>query len=134
MNSRLRMIKSQFVLPFSIGATLALAVVGGAIFAGPFLAPNQSILCAGVVGRPTSFQGDGFVASRPTGFLNGMQFVIRPNSTAFLQITYSISDNSENVTAQSIYANWSEYILPIQYWYKLGNTPTSGQSTTEVGM
>jgi hypothetical protein len=63
-----------------------------------------------------------------------MQFVITPNSTAFLQITYSISDNSENITAQSIYSNWSTYFTPVKYWYKLGSNPSPGLNTSEVGM
>ncbi|OLB71477.1 hypothetical protein AUI06_03725 [archaeon 13_2_20CM_2_52_21] len=116
------MLKSQFVLPFGLGSILAIALVGGAIFVGPLLTPNQSFLCPGVVGDPTSFQGVGFVTSKPTRFPNGMQFVIKPNSTAFVQTSHYVPSNSENITAQSIYTNWSEYIRPIQYWYKLGSS------------
>src|SRR2546430_6763551 len=90
------MLKSQFVLPFGLGSILAIALVGGAIFVGPLLTPNQSFLCPGVVGDPTSFQGVGFVTSKPTRFLNGMQFVIKPNSTAFVQTSHYVPSNSEN--------------------------------------
>ena len=62
-----------------------------------------------------------------------MQFVIRPNSTAFLTITYWIS-NVDNTTALSIYANWTYYFRPIQYWYRLGSSPTPGMNTSQVGM
>ena len=129
------MMKSQFVLPFILGAVIALALVGGAVFAGPFLTKNQStFLCPGVAGFPTYFKGTGFLMSRPTGYPNSMQFVIKPNSTAFIQTTYSIPSNSDNITAQSIYANRSEYFTPIQFWYKLGNSPSLGLNTSQVGM
>jgi len=127
-------LKSGFVQPFALGAVIALALVGTAVLAGPLLTRNQSFMCPLQVGFPTSFHGNGFVVSKPTGFPNSMQFVIRPNSTAFLQTTYSISEYTQNNTAKSIYANWTQYFLPIEYWYKLGSTPSGALSASQVGM
>jgi hypothetical protein len=129
------MLYSQFVKPFGLGAILAVALVGGALLAGPLLFPqNESSMCQILVGLPSSFQGYGFLTSRPIApGPYGMQFVIKPNSTAFLQINYTIS-NPENITAQTIYANWSEYIHPIQYWDRLGSTTIMGLNTSTVGM
>lgn len=125
--------KTGFILPFGLGAIIALALVGGAIVAAPLLSKQQSFLCGGVVGHPTSFQGQGFATSGGTGWLGGMQFVIRPNSTGSLTVTYIIANNSENITAQTIYANWTSYFRPVEYWYKLGPN-TALLNASRVGM
>jgi len=118
-----------------MGALIALALVGSVVFAGPLLTGNQShFMCAGVAGFPTAFQGSGFLLNRPTGYPNSMQFVIKPDSTAFMQITYTIPNSDANITAQSIYANRSQYFTPIEYWYRLGSNPSPGLSSSEVGM
>ena len=135
---RMRLIRSHFVFPFCMGAIIALALVGGAIYAGSLRTQNPSFMCPPVVGGPTSFNGNGFVMSKPTGFAGGMQFVIKPNSTAFLDTTYYIANISSSINAKTIYANWTHYFRPIEYWYRLGSGNSSRYgpwlNASQVGM
>ncbi|TMI24932.1 hypothetical protein E6H36_07660 [Candidatus Bathyarchaeota archaeon] len=104
------MLNTGFVKAFSIGAIVALAVIGGVVVGQPLLARNQesSYNCPSFIAIPPSFHGSGFLMSKTTGFgPNGMQFVIKPNSTAFLQISYFVGANS----VENIYVNSQNTLL-----------------------
>jgi hypothetical protein len=124
----LPMTNFEFAKSFGIGAIVALVVVGGVVFAQLSLAPNQrsSFNCQEITGSPYSIQGSGFTKSRSSQISS--QFVIKPNSTAFLRISYYAPFD----TAQDIYANRSKYFFPTQYWGKLGTN--SILSDAEVGL
>jgi hypothetical protein len=120
----------QFIKPFGIGAVIALAVVGGAIFGLPLLAQHAQpspYSCPAITFIPTSIEGSGFLMSKHTGYgANGMQFVMKPNSTAFINMTYFTGGRE---SAQSIYANRSRYFVPIQY---LSELPPSNHSANDL--
>ncbi len=126
------MMRSQFIKPFGIGAIIALAVVGGAIFAQPLVAQHlqqSSYGCPSIVFIPTSIEGSGFLMSEHTGYgPNSMQFVMKPNSTTFVNMTYFTGGNA----ALSIYGNQSQYFIPIQYLSELPSD--TGISSNQSGI
>lgn len=121
----------QFILPFALGAIIAGALVGGTIYAGTRLTQNQTYFCPLSTGAPTSYHGTGFLASRPAGW--GMQFVIRPGTTAFLQVTYRMIGYNINSNATYVAANSAAYLSPIKYWLPVGTVNTF-LNTSQVGM
>jgi hypothetical protein len=99
----------------AIVATVAVAVVFLSTFLQPFFIQfqMQSIRgnssgyeCPLQNGYPTSFQGYGFVLS------NHRQFVIAPNSSAFLVVYYNVFYGN----ASDIYKDWSSYFSGIRNW------------------
>lgn len=116
---------TQFVKRFAIGAGIALAVVAGLVFVQPLFLHGEpsSLNCPSSLIIPTSIQGTGFLKTKnaTTASLNIAQFVLKPNSTAFLQITYYSGLNN----VRNIFGNNSVYFKPIEYWYKLGSNSSN---------
>ncbi len=134
---------SAFAKPFFLGAVIALASVIAIVTAAPILTrflmggPSLIYNCQNVIpATPTSFRSWGFVTSHPTGFgPYGTQFVIRPNSTALLEITYSHFREGESA-AQGFYADNAKYITPVRSWANIASRspPIHIYNSTEIGL
>src|SRR5216683_3785573 len=136
--------RSAFAKPFLLGAIIALASVIAIVTAAPILTrflmggPSLIYNCQNAIpATPTSFRSWGFVTSHPTGFgPYGTQFVIRPNSTALLEITYSHFRGVGVYSAQGFYADSAKYITPVHAWGNLANNspPLRDYNSTEISL
>jgi hypothetical protein len=125
------MIEVKTLAAFGAGAVLAIGVAALCIFVQPGFNQYQASTsfpvadhCPLIPAIATSSDGVGFLMN------NGRQYVIEPNSTAFLTIKYL----AWKYTAQAIYGNRSVYFAPIDRWAVANLNSSQILSSTEAGI